>query len=345
MNIIVGISHPKHVHIFRNLIKCLTADGNKVKIIAVNKGITKYLLDKYNLQYIIIGENKSFISRKVLALFSWEYKSLQLIRKIRPDLVIGRALPHLAHSCRIMKKPYIIFEDTELAKNLHRITVPFADAIVTPECYIGDFGRKHIRFNGYFELAYLHPNHFKPDPSVLDQLNLTKRDEFIILRLISWNAYHDIGLSGIQNPLKLIQVLEGYGDVFVTSEGKLNGKLEKYELNIPPEKIHSLLYYSNLYFGEGGTMAVEASILGTPSIHIESAPSKIATGELSGNFLELRDKYRLLYFYPNEDKAIKKAIDILENKNSKKEWRKRRKKLLKEKIDVTKWMQNLLENF
>ena len=64
-------------------------------------------------------------------------------------------------------------------------------------------------------------------------------------------------------------------------------------------------------------MAVEAGILGTPAIHIESTSEGQATGETCGNFLELRDKYQLIYFYPTQDLALQKAVEILESQNYK----------------------------
>jgi len=54
------------------------------------------------------------------------------------------------------------------------------------------------------------------------------------------------------------------------------------------------------------------------------------------------DKYGLL-FYP--DQALEEAISILEDKNSKNEWRKRRERLLSDKIDVTVWMTDFIERY
>ena len=60
-----------------------------------------------------------------------------------------------------------------------------------------DLGRKHIRYNGFHELAYLHPNRFKPDISVLDELKVKEGEKFVILRFVSWNATHDFGQAGL----------------------------------------------------------------------------------------------------------------------------------------------------
>src|SRR5665647_2260762 len=97
---------------------------------------------------------------------------------------------------------------------------------------------------------------------------------------------------------------------------------------VPPSPIYNwALSYAQLYIGEGGTMAVEAGILGTPAIHIESTSVGQATGETCGNFLELRDKYGLIFFYPTQELALKKALEILDNPHSKKDWQDRQQKL------------------
>jgi len=145
--------------------------------------------------------------------------------------------------------------------------------------------------------------------------------------------------------MDFVKEVEKYGRVFITSEREMGPELNKYRITIPPEEIHSVLYYSQLYMGEGGTMATESAVLGTPAIHIESTPSGVATGNFIGNFLELRDKYDLMYFYPNQEQALEKAIEILKNKNSKAEWQKKRGKMLSEKIDVTAWLIDFIERY
>jgi predicted glycosyltransferase len=230
-----------------------------------------------------------------------------------------------------------------------KLTFPFTDVICTPSCFKRDLGHKQVRFNGYKELAYLHPKYFKPDIEVLEDVGLTKTDAFIILRFVSWNASHDIGLSGIKKgtEMKFIKSLEQYGKVFISSEKKMNADLDSYSLPISPEKIHSLMSFARLYIGEGGTMATESAILGTPSIHIESAnlekPS--AASIFCGNFIELRDKYDLLYMFTDQERALEKAISILEDKNSKQKWQIKKDKLIKDKEDVTKFMVKMVEKY
>jgi len=131
MRILFGVSHPKHVYIFKNVIKNLMERNHEIKIIAVDKEITAYLLKQFNLPHIIIGKNQPKLYKKLLVLPNWEYFTYKISKEFKPDIIVGRALPHLAHISKILNTPFIVFEDTEVARALHRITLPFADAIVT----------------------------------------------------------------------------------------------------------------------------------------------------------------------------------------------------------------------
>lgn len=345
MKILIGIQHPKQVHLFKNTIFQLINKGHDVKIVAIDKEITRELLERLHIPFTLLGINQPTLWKKFLELLKREYKTFNIIREFKPNLVIGRAVPHLAHVSAFFRIPFIIFEDTELAGAIHKITIPFASTIVTPSSYMGNFGKKHVRYNGFDELSYLHPNNFTPDPQIFKNLGLNKGEPFIVMRFISWNAYHDVNLKGIADYPTLIRDLEPYGKVFVSAEGNLDPSLEKYRLHINPEKMHSLLYYARLYLGEGGTMAVEAAVLGTPAIHVEVNSNGIATGNFCGNFRELHDKYGLLFFFADQDKAFSKALEIFKNGNVKEEWKNKRDALLMDKIDVSAWMTDFIDRY
>ena len=102
--------------------------------------------------------------------------------------------------------------------------------------------------------------------------------------------------------------------------------------------MHDVLAYASLYLGEGATMATEAGILGTPSIY---ASSLVGT---MGNFDELMKDYGLVYSYKGPAQALQQAVSILEQNNAKSEWGRRRERLLTEKIDVTGFVCDMLEN-
>jgi uncharacterized protein len=348
MRVLFDMGHPAHVHFFRNTIKNLQRDGHDVKITARNKEVTLALLKAYGLEYENRGEIYTGMLSKAFGMIKIDLKLLQIAREFKPDVLVGVHNPYVAHVGRVLGKPIIIFTDTENVRIASLLTYPFVDTIITPRFFQEAINpEKHVRIQGIKEIAYLHPSYFSPDPKVLEELGLVPGDKFIVMRFISWGASHDTDLHGIGKGAEkdLIHQLSPYGKIFITSEKPLDGDLEQYRLQMPPEKIHSLLSYAELYIGEGGTMAVEAGILGTPAIHIESTSTGQATGETCGNFLELRDKYGLIFFYPTEELAMRKALEILQNPHSKDEWEEKQKRLWADVIDVTSWLTDFIERY
>jgi len=343
MKVLVDIGHPAHVHLFKNMIWSLEKGGHEVKITATDKENALYLLDAYGFKYETLGKHHKKLLNKLLGLIMRNYKLYKVAKKFKPDIFISHGSMYAAHVATFLGKPHISLEDTEHSIEQIRLYAPFTDVILTSTCFKKDLGKKQVRYNGYHELAYLHPNYFEPDSSVLDDLGLSKDDKFIILRFVSWNASHDIKQKGfdLQTKKELIKEIEKRAQVFITSEKLLTKDFEKYRITIPPERIHDLLYYATMYIGEGATMASEAAVLGTPAIYVNT--------QRLGYLDEQEEKYGLVYNISNPETAQKvaltKAVELLEDENLKSKWQKKREKLLNEKIDVTKFMIDFIENY
>jgi uncharacterized protein len=340
MKILIEIGHPGHVLHFKNFIYECRKKGHKIKVVSKDKEISLQLLQAFNIPYINLGKTKKGLFWKFIHTSRAILKTFMVSLRFKPDVYLGRASAELAFSSFILRKPYLCFSDTEHAKINRIVAHPFATKIITPSCFKINFGKKHLKVDSYFELAYLHPQYFKPDPSVFEDLDsgLKKGDEFFVLRFVSWGASHDIGQHGfnINNKRKLVEVLEKQGRVFITSEKPLEKEFEKYRINISPERIHDLLYYASMYVGEGGTMASEAAVLGTPSVFVNTLHMGYTDEEAK--------KYELIFQSTNIDEIIDKVNCWLENKNLKKDWQEKKNNLLKDKIDLTKWMVDFVEH-
>ncbi len=339
MRILIDIGHPAHVHFFKNSIWNLERKGHDIMVTAREKDVTIDLLRAYNIPYKVLTKMRT---GKIGLMKEWltrDYKLFNVAREFKPDILTGILNPCVAHVSRLLRKKAVIFNDTEHATFAETITYPFADTVCTPSCFKKDIGKIQIRYNGYHELAYLHPNYFVPNPDVLDDIGLKRYDKFTILRFVSWGASHDVGQYGMQNKIDFVNKLERYGHVFISSEGRLDNELEKYKINVSPEKIHDLLHYANLYVGEGATMATESAILGTPSIYVSSL-----TGTM-GNFDELEQRYGLLFNYMYSHDALEKAVELIQKPDIKKEWQNRRDMLLKDKIDVSSFITWFIDRY
>lgn len=347
MKIFIDISHPAHVHLFKNIFWKMEKRGHIIKITARDKDVTKKLLQAYNIPYELVGyhpgEKTSLIKEWIIR----EYKIFKIAKKFLPDCFLGTLNPAIAHAARLLKKSSVIFTDfePEITKFPvgYLLTAPFVGSILTPTSVRHDYGEKAVKISTYKELAYLHPNYFKPNPKVLKDAGISKHESYVILRFVSWQAHHDIQKKGftLKEKIRLVKELSEYSTVFITSEGPLPREFEKYRLPIPVEKIHDFLYYAKLLVCDSQTMATEAGVLGTPAIRSNS----FVGARDMGNFIELEERYGLIYNIREPQKAIEKAVELMQLPNLKKVWKKKQKRLLEEKIDLTSFMIWFLENY
>jgi len=276
-------------------------------------------------------------------MFKADYLIFRKALKFKPDLFLSFGSIYPAHASFLLKKPHLAFDDTEHSTEQYKLYSPFTEVVLTPSCFTKDLGKKQIRFDGYMELCYLHPNRFTPDTSVLDLLGVKQDEKYVIMRFVSWNASHDIGHSGLSLEMKrkIVNELSKYAKVFISSEGELPDDLKKYQIKIPPEKMHDALAFATLLYGESATMASECAMLGTPAIFHDN------NGR--GYTDEEEKRYGLVFNYSesidDQNKSLKKAIELLNTPDLKQQFQQRREKMLADKIDVTAFMVWFVENY
>ena len=341
MKILVDIGHPAHVHYFRNFIKKINKNNNQILIIARNKDVTYELLKTYDLKYISRGKGGNNIFSKILYFPYAVFKILKEAIKFRPDFYLSFASPYVPIASLFLKKPVITVDDTENDWLSHMFYSPFSDLIITPIFFKKKFGKNHIKINTLFELGSIHPKYFKSDKNFKKKIGLKDSEDYVVLRFVNWNATHDINEEGfnLKSKKNIVEILSKYAKVLISSEGELPDELKKFKIKISVDQAHNLLKHAALYVGESGTMAVEASMLGTPSILYSSLAKKL------GNFISLSKEFSLLELCDNEDELISSIINIFENKKSKFMWEKKSLNFILEKIDFTKFLVWLFTNY
>jgi predicted glycosyltransferase len=334
MKIMIDILHPAHVHLFKNFIWEMQKKDHKILITAREKDVTLRLLDAYEIKYAKISKiSKSKIG--LLAEFiSRNIKFYKIAKKFKPDVLMGAMGPTIALVGFLIRIPRVVFYNNETAKLTNFFVQPLATAFVTSTSYEGKVKGKHITHNSYHELAYLHPRYFEPNKEILKLAKL-ENQKFFIVRFVSWESSHDIGGRSLIDKIGFIKSLERYGKVVITSEKNLPNELKKYQIKLPPEKMHDLLAYATLCIGESATMAAEAALLGVPAIYIANT--------LRGYINELEKDYQLVFNFKSQKKAMQKALKLLKNRSLKNEWLEKRDKMLKEKTDLTEWMIKFIE--
>ncbi len=339
MRILIDIGHPGHVHYFRNFYKIMKTNGHDFLFISRDKEVTFSLLNYYKIPFKSRGKGKKSLLGKVLYILYADYVILKNAIRFKPDIFLSFSSTYMGHVAFFMRKPNIIIDDTEHAKFEHIMYKPFASVILTPACFYKEMGRKQIKFNSYTELFYLHKNYFTPKKEIFETLQIKENEKYAIIRFVSWGASHDFGQTGFtdQSKVEIVKELSKKINIFITSEAKLPKELNDYKIKISPEKLHDALSFSTVYIGEGGTTASETSILGVPTIYINTIP-------LMG-YLKDEEKLGLLYHFNDEKGVLQKVIEILNHPDTKNKYLSKSEKLLENKIDPTAFLVWFIENY
>lgn len=347
MNVGLFVGHPAHYHYLKNVAKNLSAHGHRVHFVVKKKDILEDLMKEAGLDYTLIRENRGDSKLSLInSVLQMERKMCQFIRKQKIDILVGSTLTFAAR--KIMRIPVLETgeDDAAVVPRMAKIAYPFASNILSPiSCDNGKYEKKTVHYEGFQKLAYLHPNQFTPDASVVKKYGIDPSSPYFIMRFAKLNAHHDKGVSGINTEIaqKLIDVLSPIGNVYITSERELEPQFEKYRLQINPLDIHHVMAYATLYLGDSQSMAVEAAMLGIPSLRFNDfvGPKRI------GVLVELEEKYKLTYGISSKEPEVlyDKVKEILALPNIREEWQNRRQKMLADKIDVTAFFTWFIENY
>jgi hypothetical protein len=343
MRILIDIGHPAHVHFFRNAIRELEGRGHEVKVTARDKDVALKLLDAYNIPYVVRGKLKGGLASKATDLFRVDMKILEVAKKFKPDIFLGIHNPYTAQVSCLLGVPSITFTDSEPVPIADYLTFPFTSVIITPTTFRKEIGKKHVTVKSYKELAYLHPNVFTPNKAVLDELGLATNEKYIVMRFVSWKASHDVGEGGFSNDdkIKIVNSLKDRARIIITSEKELPPELEPYRMKIQPHKFHDVLAFSSLLVTDSQTVTTEAACLGVPAVRCNS----FVTEKDMGNFIELEQKYGLIFSFRNASDAMKKVEELMTRDDLKEEWAGKRKKMLDDKVDMTEFLCEFIEKW
>ena len=246
----------------------------------------------------------------------------------------------IAHVGKLTGIPSLAFYDTENAKLQNALTYPFASCVIAPRCYQSWLPEKrHIRYPGYHELSYLHPNYFTPDRTIALSNGLADQGDTFLLRTVSWQANHDIGENGWSVDLldQLVSLLSDHGKVLISSEALLPENLKQFVYQGNPAEIHHVMAFCRGFIGESATMASECAVLGVPAVY--------AAETARGYTDEQEQKYGLVHNVRelNWDN-IKSAADWLLSMDKEKT-KIASQHLLDDTIDVAKYIVQCIETF
>ncbi|WP_255196463.1 hypothetical protein [Halorarius litoreus] len=331
MRYLVFTNTPKHVHVYKYVVRELERRGHDVLILARDYGCTIDLLDWYDLpyeEYGTCGTSKYSLFRRLPGHYA---RIIRSARRFAPDFIFGYGA-YAAHAGLLTGATTVLVTDSEVETLDMGISRPFVDAILTPYTYGTDLGSVHYTFNGFNECAYLHPEVFSSRPDVRDWLGIGD-DPFVLLRFNAFGSHHDVGVAGFtpSQRRRLIEQLADSVTVFVSDEG---GDLDFADLparpyDAHPALLHDVLAEAELLVADTQTMVTEAALLGTPAIRSNS----FAGGDDMGNFLEL-ERQGLISNFAEFDAVLSRARLLLEG-GEHDSWLERRDSFMADKVNLT----------
>lgn len=234
-------------------------------------------------------------------------------------------------------------DDADVVPLVAWTSYPFAQLVFAPAATrMGRWNAKTIRYTGYHELFYLHPNRFQPDPGIRRELGLADGDRFALVRLSALQAHHDRHVSGmgadlLRGVLRLAAAHDPPIRVFVSSEKSIDAEFESHRFPIAPHRMHHALALAEFIVGDSQTMAAEAAVLGTPAFRINSFVGRIA-------YLADLEHFGLAFGYrPGEEhRLLSELASWLARGDRQHEFRQRRAHLLAERVDPVPIIADLL---
>lgn len=340
MRLLVEYSHPAQVHKFKYVLKHLIDNGHQVLILSRKKDVMLELLEDLSLPHICISNAGSGLCSMALELMVREFRALYQALRFKPDLILSAHSVAITHIGWLLRIPRIVHDDTEHATLQQKLYMPFATRIITSSTYLKDWGKRQVRINSLEPLAYLHPDHFTPDPGVLLRYGLTPQTAYIVIRFIAWQAAHDIGYHK-QKQHKQEEIIKRFLDagaekIVLSCEGSDNLSFQDNIIRFRPEDLHHLLAFARLCLTEGGSVANEAAVLGVPTILLNPLET--------GIFLELK-RYRLLTQVATRAEALKIGLELWNDPEVVERWQQARKKLLHDKENMARAVTKFLLSF
>jgi uncharacterized protein len=272
----IDITAPAHVLVFRPLIGLLRERGDEVEITAREYAQTVQLLHLHGIEAELIGRHGGRSRVGKLAAMAERLPRLRHWARGRGfDAALAHGSHYLTMAARSLGIPSSTTFDYEFATLQHQFGCRAANYVVVPEAIPPDrlerYGvhpPKLRRYPGLKEEYYLAD--FEPDPSVLERFSVDPQQVLVTVRTPPAVAlYHREANPLFPEVLARIGQEDGVQAVVLPrtdEQRELVRSLGYASVKVPEEAVdaQSLIAYSDLVVGAGGTINREAAALGIP---------------------------------------------------------------------------------
>lgn len=229
------------------------------------------LLKAYGVPYRCFGRHGATAREKLLAGIERQRTLAEVAEGV--DGMLGFPSPEAARVVFGLGRPVVVLNDTPHAVHVNRLVIPLSEILVAPSFIPAEEWRPYCprriaAFNGVFE--YIWTSRFTPDPSAVKALGL-EEGKYVVFRPEEEHAaYYTWYSRDVRRALIEEARRAGY---VVVNLPRYPDQLDEGALNLTRAVDHlQLAWFSAAVVTGGSTMAVEAALLGVPSISYFPAP-------------------------------------------------------------------------
>ena len=281
MNVFIDILTPKQCMLFDKLSKRLREDGHKVTEATREYREVNQLLKIKRIAAKVVGRHGGAnLKDKLEASAQRTLELASLIAELQPDVAVSFASPETSRVAFGLGIPNVCLNDSPHSEAVARLTTPLATLLLTPRFIpktawikFGIQPDRIIQYNAIDPWAWL--NDFKPDKTILKQLGLVMSRPIVVFRAEESSASYLLGKApktSVWMPL-LDSLLKSIRDLQAVIIPRYDAQIAQLTKKFDDRVVickstidaPSLLAYSSVFVGAGGTMTAEAALLGVPT--------------------------------------------------------------------------------
>jgi uncharacterized protein len=292
MKVWIEVLTPKQALFFEPLFRGLRREGHEALITTRVYREAEQTLELKKLRFAVVGSHGGGTSfGKLIASAERIAKLAKLIQKWKPNVAVSFSSVEASRVAFGLGIPHVAANDSPHSWMVARLTIPLTTYLCCP-WIIGrsiweDFGgpmRKVVLYRALDPAAWL--KRHRPNKKVLRQLRLGENLPIVVFRTEEAFASYLMGRASDKEPvvapiidelLKLglecqIVVSTRYGMQAPVIRKRFGERVKVVDRIVDAT---SLLSYSSAFVGSGGTMTVEAALLGIPSISCFPGPKPL----------------------------------------------------------------------
>jgi len=280
LRIIIDILTPKQCMLFSKLSEKLMQRGHEVFNVSRQYRDVINLLKLKGLEAKIIGKHGGKeLASKLKASAQRILELAAYFEEVDPDVAVSFSSPEMARVSYGLGVPHICINDSPHAEAVARLTIPLSAKLLGPKVIpkrvwvkYGICMEKIRQYDALDPWVWL--KDFTPDETVLRELGLATSKPILTFRPEEEFAAYLIGKTGGKTIISVIKrILMERDDVQIVAIPRYIEQIEALHEAFEDKIIichssidgPSLLNYTSIFIGGGGTMTTEAALLGVPT--------------------------------------------------------------------------------